>query len=104
MAGSSLGARLFQERDRIREPASMKPFGLNPQAMVFDPPHLKKVIYLDQFAISEMVKAVDTRSNAHKRVDPIWRQVLKALERVCKLQLVVCPWSSIHRDESLVSE
>ena len=72
--------------------------------MVLDPPHLKKVIYLDQFAISEMVKAIDTRSNAHERVNTLWRQVFDTLERVCKLQLVVCPWSPIHRDESLVSE
>lgn len=37
-------------------------------------------------------------------MDPFWREVFEALERVCKLQLVVCPWSSFHRDESLVSE
>jgi hypothetical protein len=76
----------------------------DPQTMVLDPPHFKKVIYLDQFAISEMVKAIDTRSKAHTRVNPLWRQVFEALERVCKLQLAVCPWSSIHRDESLVCE
>ena len=29
--------------------------------------------------------------------------VFEALERVSKLQLVVCPWSPIHRDESLLS-
>ncbi|HVC20058.1 MAG TPA: hypothetical protein VNE16_08280 [Vicinamibacterales bacterium] len=76
----------------------------DPQAMVLDPPHFKKVIYLDQFAISEMVKAIDARSKSHARVKRFWRQVFEALERVCKLQLVVCPWSPIHRDESLVSE
>ena len=72
--------------------------------MVLDPPHFKKVVYLDQFAISEMVNAIDTRSKAHARVNPFWKEVFEALERVCKLQLVVCPWSPIHRDESLVSE
>jgi len=76
----------------------------DPQTMVIDPPHFKKVIYLDQFAISEMVKAIDTRSKSHARVKQVWRQVFEALERVCKQQLVVCPWSPIHRDESLVSE
>jgi hypothetical protein len=76
----------------------------DPQTMVLDPPHFKKVIYLDQFAISEMAKAIDTRSKAHARVNPFWQQVFEALERVCKLQLVVCPWSPVHRDESLVSK
>jgi hypothetical protein len=84
----------------------MKPraFRFDPETMVLDPPHLKKVIYIDQFAISEMVKAIDQRSKAHTRVDAFWREVFEALERVCKLQLVVCPWSLFHRDESLVSE
>jgi hypothetical protein len=91
-------------RDKIPQAPAMEPTGFDPQTMVLAPPHLKKVIYLDQFAISEMVKAIDTRSKAHARVNPIWRRVFEVLERVCKLQLVVCPWSPIHRDESLVSE
>ena len=86
------------------EALAMEPMHFDPQTMVLDPPHFKKVIYLDQCAISEMVRALDTRSKAHARVNPLWQQVFEALERVCKLQLVVCPWSPIHRDESLVSE
>jgi hypothetical protein len=82
----------------------MSVIGLDPQTMLLDPPHLKKVIYLDQFAISGMVNAIDARSKAHARVNPFWLQVFEALERVCKLQLVVCPWSPVHRKESLVSE
>jgi hypothetical protein len=83
----------------------MKPgaFHFDPETMVLDPPHLKKVIYLDQFAISEIVNAIDPQSKAHTRVDPFWRQAFEALERVSKLQLVVCPWSPIHQDESLLS-
>src|SRR5712691_1810049 len=79
-------------------------FRFDREAMVLDPPHLKKVIYVDQFAISEMVKAISPRSRAHARVNPVWREVFEALEKVCKLQLVVCPWSPIHLDESLVSD
>jgi len=86
------------------EALAAKPMPFDPQTMVLDPPHFKKVVYLDQFAISEMVKVLDTRSKAYARVNPFWQQVFEALERVCKLQLVVCPWSPIHRDESLVSE
>lgn len=91
-------------RDKMLEALAMEPMLFDPQTMVLDPPHFKKVIYLDQFAISEMVKTLDTRSKAHARVNPLWQQVFEALERVCKLQLAVCPWSLIHRDESLVSE
>src|SRR5712691_1419470 len=78
-------------------------FHFTPETMSLDPPHFKKVVYLDQFVISEIVNAIDPHAKAHARVDPFWRQVFEALERVSKLQLVVCPWSPIHRDESLLS-
>jgi hypothetical protein len=83
----------------------MKPkaFRFDPETMVLNPPHLKKVVYLDQFVISEIVNSIDPQSRAHTRVKPFWRQVFEALERVSKLQLIVCPWSPIHRDESLLS-
>ena len=75
----------------------------NPSRMTLDPPHYKKVIYVDQFAISNMMKAVNAKARAHRRVDPFWLKLFEALERVCKLQLAVCPSSPVHRDESLVS-
>ena len=78
-------------------------FRFNPETMSLDPAHFKKVVYLDQFVISEIVNALDPHAKAYARVDPFWRQVFEALERVSKLQLVVCPWSPIHRDESLLS-
>ena len=39
----------------------MKPnaFRFDPETMVLDPPHLKKVVYLDQFVISEIVNSID---------------------------------------------
>src|SRR5712692_7896697 len=75
----------------------------DPSTMTLSPPHRKKVIYIDQFAISDMMKAVDAKARAHKRVDPFWLRLFEALERVCKLQLAVCPSSPIHREESLLS-
>lgn len=75
----------------------------DPSTMTLSPPHLKKVIYIDQFAISDMMKAVDAKARAHKRVDAFWLRLFEALERVCKLQLAVCPSSPIHREESLLS-
>jgi len=77
--------------------------GFDPTRLTLSPPHLKKVLYLDQFAISDMMKAVDEQARGHGRVDQFWLELFKALERVCKLQLAVCPSSPIHREESLVA-
>ena len=76
----------------------------DPHRMTLLPPHQKKVIYVDQFAISDMMKAVNVQAKAHKRVDPFWLEVFELLERACKLQFAVCPSSPVHRDESLVSK
>lgn len=75
----------------------------DPRRMTLSPPHRKKVIYVDQFAISDMMKAVDAHAGGHKRVERFWLELFEGLERVCKLQLAVCPFSPVHRDESLVS-
>ena len=75
----------------------------DPTRMTLSPPHLKKVIYIDQFAISDMMKSIDAEARGHRRVDAFWLELFKALERVCKLQLAVCPSSPIHREESLVA-
>src|SRR5882762_7984011 len=65
----------------------------------------KKIIYLDQFAISNMMKALNPEVKGHERAaaDPLWRELFEALDVVCKLQLVVCPDSNEHRNESLLS-
>ncbi|MFA5910637.1 MAG: hypothetical protein WC815_17800 [Vicinamibacterales bacterium] len=64
----------------------------------------KKVVYIDQFAISNMMKALNDEMDSHARAkaDPFWLEMFDALERVSKLQLVVCPVSGSHRNESLM--
>ena len=64
----------------------------------------KKVIYIDQFAISDMMKALNTRTKAYKKgsVDIFWRTLFEKLDRLCKLQLIICPDSYIHTNESLM--
>ena len=57
-------------------------FRFNPETMSLDPPHFKTVVYVDQFVISEIVNAIDPHAKAHARVDPFWRQVFEAVERV----------------------
>ncbi len=71
----------------------------------FDLPALsKKVIYLDQFVLSDMMKEIDP-SRAGKPARPngaFFLELGKQLHRLTKLQLVVCPRSRIHVNESIV--
>ena len=52
-----------------------------------------------------MMKAIDVAADAHNRAaaDPFWLALFEQLERACKLQLAICPDSSQHFNESLVS-
>jgi hypothetical protein len=70
----------------------------------FDLPEIRKtVIYLDQLAISEMMKALNPAVRAHGRVDAFWLELFERLDVLSKLQLIVCPDSDTHRDESAVA-
>lgn len=66
----------------------------------------KKLIYLDQPAISNMTKVLDPKSAGHERAirDDYWLELYKRLDRLAKLQLIVCPDSHFHRDESVVGK
>jgi hypothetical protein len=65
----------------------------------------KKILYLDQFAISNLVKALDPSTKGHARTvaDPFWAKLFQTLEIAAKMQLIVCPDSDEHRTESLVA-
>jgi len=62
----------------------------------------KKIIYLDQFVIDNFVKALDPTHPKHQRVieNPFWLEAYKKLDILSKAQLIVCPDSFFHRDES----
>lgn len=66
----------------------------------------KKIIYLDQFAISDMMKSINPRSKAYreKRVPSEFRELFERLDVLYKLQLIICPESSFHHYESCVSQ
>lgn len=70
------------------------------------PPLKKKLIYLDQMAVSNMMLALnpDTDEARKRRVDPFWKDLFKKLDILCKLQVIVCPASWVHEDESLAHE
>lgn len=79
------------------------PKGDSPAAS-FDLPKLKKkILYLDQCAISNMMKALNPHliSNPNHSIDPFWNNLFAKIFQLCKMQRVVCVDSSFHTDESL---
>jgi hypothetical protein len=65
----------------------------------------KKIIYIDQFGISNIAKVLEPRLKGHQgtAADPFWFRLFEALELACKSQLVVCPDSDGHQNESLLA-
>lgn len=70
----------------------------------FDLPDIKKtLIYLDQFAISGIMKALNPRDPGHEQArSDGWLDLFTRLDRLAQLQLVVCPESPAHEVESLL--
>lgn len=64
----------------------------------------KKIIYLDQFAISEMMKVINEKLGKKEKVDKFWIQLFECLERLVRLQMIICPDSSFHQSESELSK
>jgi hypothetical protein len=62
----------------------------------------KKIIYLDQFAVSDMMKSLNTKhpSNTSPKLKPIWKKLFEKLDRLSQLQLVICPKSFSHSQET----
>jgi hypothetical protein len=69
------------------------------------PPLAKRIVYLDQMVLSNIAKELDPvwRGTRRAQGGPFWLQLFEQLERLVKLQLVVCPASPIHERESLVT-
>ncbi len=67
------------------------------------PPVSRKVIYLDQFAISEMMKSINPSLKKMDKVDPFFRKLFEKLDVLNKMQVIICPESTNHFDESFVS-
>jgi len=64
----------------------------------------KKIIYLDQFVISEMMKSINKKLKKTKTTASFWLTLFEKLDRLIKLQLIICPYSTFHRDESALYE
>lgn len=69
------------------------------------PPLAKKLVYLDQMVLSEIAKKLDPVWREEKpHVDDFWLEAFDRIDRLVKLQLVVCPDSPIHEIESSMLE
>jgi len=63
----------------------------------------KKVIYLDQFVVSNMMKSINTSIASKDANDDYFRTIFKKLDYLSKAQIIVCPDSDIHYKESVVA-
>jgi hypothetical protein len=59
----------------------------------------KRIIYLDQFVISNIMKEL---SAADGQLRGFYHDLFATLDRLFKLQLIVCPYSPLHDHESVV--
>ncbi len=67
----------------------------------------KKVVYLDQNILSGIVKAFRPelrKGKMESNVERDWIKLFQKLDRLRKLQLIVCPFSVFHRRESFVTD
>lgn len=64
----------------------------------------KEVIYIDQFAFSNMLKVRDETTKGHERAseNPFWEGLWDALAKLRRCQLICCPDSQEHENESLL--
>jgi hypothetical protein len=65
----------------------------------------KKIIYLDQFVISNLMKLENPATKGHASVaaDPFWRELHDLLFQLRQLQMICCPDSGSHEEESRTS-
>lgn len=72
---------------------------------VYLPEITKKIIYIDQFAFSNIVLLLSPEFPGHEKVtsQPFWKELFEILSVVCHIQLVVCPDSRQHHHESLTA-
>jgi len=74
-------------------------------ATVYLPEIKKFIVYVDQFAFSNIMKFLSPEVKGHGRAaaEPFWKELFETLGVVCHLQLVACPDSREHQHESLTS-
>jgi len=95
-AEGAFGVLMVNRRSCIRRCASCR----HTQSQSL-PPAPRKLIYLDQLALSNLAKA-RARETATSKIEKYWRAVLDRLLRLGRLQLIACPRSNFHEEEGMV--
>lgn len=97
-------AQMLGDRYFRRCKACLYPDQRDPSSTFNLPEIKKKIIYLDQFVISNMMKALNPQamSNKNKSLDCFWIDLFERLNRLTNAQLIVCPHSEFHQVESLL--
>lgn len=69
------------------------------------PPLRKKIIYLDQYVISNLMKLENPalQRNDNLKTNPFWEELRALLMELRQAQLIVCPDSASHVSESRIS-
>ncbi len=62
----------------------------------------KKIIYIDQFAISDMMKAINKKTGKTDKVNKDFVKLFSELDTLVKSQLILCPDSQFHQEESML--
>jgi hypothetical protein len=65
----------------------------------------KRIIYLDQFVVSNLMKLDNPGVQGHERIValPFWRELRDLLFQLRQLQMICCPDSGSHEEESRIS-
>ena len=69
------------------------------------PPVRKKIIYLDQYVVSNLMKLDNPTLQRTDKLaaNPFWQELRDLLTELRDLQLIVCPDSTSHVSESRIS-
>jgi hypothetical protein len=64
----------------------------------------KRIIYLDQFVVSNLMKLDNSEIKGHERVvaEPFWAELRDLLSQLRQLQMICCPNSGSHEEESRI--
>jgi hypothetical protein len=64
------------------------------------PPVTKRIVFLDQSALSNMVRISHPTHRREGAYADFWRRMFVQLDRLVQLQVIVCPQGSTHEEES----
>ena len=81
------------------------PPGTGPHLPNLLPKLSKRIVYLDQMAVSNVAKAATPGVSGKRRhtANSFWNRLYNQIDRLVKMQLVACPSSLFHTSESLLS-